>query len=197
MRRIATGRTSSASCRRACPEPRSNCSGSDKGDREGDTGADARPGLVQSRSWLRLRAEYSSRPARQSFGEAVRLGASETLDKTLVVFKTLRAIGSGKVSTKTNRAENNLRSRPLGCPPRHGQPAPLPHPPRRQPRRAQLPPHPHPRRGAHGLLAWEAVRGKPADERVQIALTLIGLALILALMVALGLDFGLISRNVH
>ena len=39
------------------------------------------------------------------------------------------------------------------------------------------------------FLTWEAVRGKPADERVQIVLTLIGLALILTLMVfAVGLD---------
>ena len=39
------------------------------------------------------------------------------------------------------------------------------------------------------FLTWEAVRGKPADERVQIALTLIGLALIFTLMVfAVGMD---------
>ena len=38
--------------------------------------------------------------------------------------------------------------------------------------------------GGHMVfLAWEAIRGKPADERVQLALTYCGLLLILALMV--------------
>ena len=47
------------------------------------------------------------------------------------------------------------------------------------------------------LLAYEGIRGKPADERVQIVLSYIGLILILALMVwACGLDFNLISRHV-
>ena len=46
------------------------------------------------------------------------------------------------------------------------------------------------------FLIYEGIRGKPANERVQVVLTYIGLALILALMVwVLGLDFGLISRR--
>ncbi len=46
------------------------------------------------------------------------------------------------------------------------------------------------------LLCYEGIRGKPASERVQTMLAYIGLALILALMVwVLGLDFGLISRQ--
>ena len=46
------------------------------------------------------------------------------------------------------------------------------------------------------LLAYEGVRGKPANENVQTVLAYIGLALILALMVwVCGLDFGLISRH--
>ncbi len=45
------------------------------------------------------------------------------------------------------------------------------------------------------LLLYEGIRGKPADERVQEALTWIGLIFILSLMIfVLGLDFGLISR---
>jgi len=45
------------------------------------------------------------------------------------------------------------------------------------------------------LLAWEGIRGKPADERVQIVLTYIGLVFILGLMTwVLCLDFGLIQR---
>jgi regulator of sigma E protease len=46
------------------------------------------------------------------------------------------------------------------------------------------------------LLAYEGIRGKPADERVQVVLTYIGLILILALLIwATGLDVGLISRR--
>jgi regulator of sigma E protease len=45
------------------------------------------------------------------------------------------------------------------------------------------------------LLAYEGIRGKPANEHVQTVLAYIGLALILALMIwVFGLDFGLISR---
>jgi len=49
------------------------------------------------------------------------------------------------------------------------------------------------------LLLYEGIRGKPADERVQEVLTWIGLIFILALMIfVIGLDFGLIPRpGVH
>jgi regulator of sigma E protease len=52
--------------------------------------------------------------------------------------------------------------------------------------------------GGHMLfLLWELIRGKPADERVQMVLTYFGLVFILALMfLVLGLDIGLISRDV-
>ena len=46
------------------------------------------------------------------------------------------------------------------------------------------------------LLAYEGIRGKPADERVQIVLTYIGLVFILTLMIwVLSLDFGWIPRQ--
>ena len=46
------------------------------------------------------------------------------------------------------------------------------------------------------FLIYKGIRGKPADKRVQIVLTYIGLAFILGLMVwVIGLDFGLISRR--
>jgi regulator of sigma E protease len=46
------------------------------------------------------------------------------------------------------------------------------------------------------FLLYEGVVGKPANERVQVVLTYIGLFLIIALMVwVLGLDFGLFSRR--
>ena len=45
------------------------------------------------------------------------------------------------------------------------------------------------------LLAYEGIRGKPADERVQEALTWIGLLLLLTLMIwAFGLDLHFFSR---
>ncbi len=51
--------------------------------------------------------------------------------------------------------------------------------------------------GGHMVfLVYEGIRGKPADERVQIALTYLGLLFILTLMVwVIGLDIGLIDRN--
>ena len=46
------------------------------------------------------------------------------------------------------------------------------------------------------FLAYEGVRGKPANERVQVVLTYFGLVFIIGLMVwVCGLDFGLISRR--
>ena len=53
--------------------------------------------------------------------------------------------------------------------------------------------------GGHMLfLTWEAIRRKPPDERVQLALTYCGLLLVLALMTwVLLLDFGVISRFGH
>jgi regulator of sigma E protease len=52
--------------------------------------------------------------------------------------------------------------------------------------------------GGHMVfLAYEGIRGKPADERVQTVLTYIGLFLLLTLLVwVFGLDLGLISREV-
>ena len=46
------------------------------------------------------------------------------------------------------------------------------------------------------LLLYEAIRGKPANERVQVALTYVGLAFIIVLTLwVCGLDFGLIPRR--
>ncbi|MDZ7620443.1 MAG: site-2 protease family protein, partial [Patescibacteria group bacterium] len=51
--------------------------------------------------------------------------------------------------------------------------------------------------GGHMIfLAYEGIRRKPADERIQIALTYIGLLFILTLMIwVIGLDIGLFARN--
>jgi regulator of sigma E protease len=51
--------------------------------------------------------------------------------------------------------------------------------------------------GGHMIfLVYEGIRRKPADERIQVALTYIGLLFILTLMVwVIGLDIGLFARN--
>ncbi|MCX7426010.1 MAG: RIP metalloprotease, partial [Planctomycetia bacterium] len=51
--------------------------------------------------------------------------------------------------------------------------------------------------GGHmAFLTWEAIRGKPADERVQLALSYLGLLFILGLMLwVIGLDVHLIPRE--
>jgi regulator of sigma E protease len=52
--------------------------------------------------------------------------------------------------------------------------------------------------GGHMLfLAWEGIRGKPADERVQMVLTYLGFLFIVGLMAwVIGLEVGLIPRQV-
>ena len=51
--------------------------------------------------------------------------------------------------------------------------------------------------GGHMVfLAYEGIRGKPADERIQLLLSYIGLILILSLMIfVVGLDFNIIPRK--
>jgi regulator of sigma E protease len=51
--------------------------------------------------------------------------------------------------------------------------------------------------GGHmAFLTWEAIRGKPADERVQLVLSYLGLLFILGLMLwVIGLDVHLIPRE--
>jgi regulator of sigma E protease len=140
--------------------------------------------------------EASFFQAAGSFREAVDYGTKETVDDTLLVFKSIRKMRSGQVSLRmlggpwtilkaafyeAMRGPGNLLlfltllSANLAV--LNFLPIPL-------------------LDGGHFiLLIYEGIRGKPADERVQEVLTYVGLALILALMVfVLGLDFGLIPR---
>ncbi len=125
----------------------------------------------------------------ESFGGAVRLGAEETLGATLIVYRFLQKIGTqispkalggpitifrvAKIHADQGTAELliflTLLSANLAV--INFLPIPL-------------------LDGGHMvLLAWEGIRGKPADERVQMALTYIGLVFILSLMVwVIGLD---------
>jgi regulator of sigma E protease len=131
-----------------------------------------------------------------SFSEAVVLGTREALDALTVIFRTLKSLGTGQVSLKGLSGPVGIvhmayRSASSGM----GDfltflclisanlavinflPIPV-------------------LDGGHILfLTYEGVRGKPPSEGVFVALSYLGLAFILLLMVwVLGLDFGLISR---
>jgi len=131
-----------------------------------------------------------------SFSEAVVLGTRETLDALTVILRTLRSLGTGQVSLTglsgpVGIVEMAYRSASSGM----GDfltflclisanlavinflPIPV-------------------LDGGHIVfLTYEGVRGKPPSEGVFVAMSYLGLAFILLLMVwVLGLDFGLIPR---
>jgi regulator of sigma E protease len=132
-----------------------------------------------------------------SLGEAVTLGGKETLDDVTVVFRSVKALGTNKVSLRKLAGpwmiiKMALRAADAGY--------------------AELLlfltflsanlavinflPIPVLDGGHFVLLAYEGIHGKPANEKVQIVLAYIGLALIITLMVwVCGLDFGLIPRR--
>jgi regulator of sigma E protease len=134
-----------------------------------------------------------------SFGEAVSLGTKETVNSMLVVYRSIQKIGSGRVSARNlggpltifsaakGAAEEGLGNLLIFLTLLSANLAVL-----------NFLPIPLLDGGHMVLLAWEGLRGKPADERVQLVLTYCGLFIILALMVwVLGLDLHVISRNVH
>jgi regulator of sigma E protease len=131
-----------------------------------------------------------------SFPEAVQYGTDETVDATLLVFHSLTAIGSGRVSARNlggpltifwaalSQAMQGPGNLLMFLTLLSANLAVL-----------NFLPIPLLDGGHFVLLLYEGIRGKPADERVQEILTYIGLAIILGLMIfVLGLDFGLISR---
>jgi regulator of sigma E protease len=133
----------------------------------------------------------------ESLGEMLSLGGARTLDDVTVVFRSVRALGTGQVPMRglggpwsiikmalqaadegivrlllflTFLSANLAVINSLPIPVLDG--------------------------GHFVLLAYEGIRGKPANEHVQTVLAYIGLALILTLMIwVCGLDFGLISRR--
>ncbi len=129
--------------------------------------------------------------------EAVELGAAETIESMTLVLRMLHKVGTQQVSAKAfggpvEIAKAAYRSASRGTARLllfltllsanlavlNFLPIPL-------------------LDGGHMVfLVWEGIRGKPANERVQVVLTYLGLAFILGLMVwVIGLDFGLISRQ--
>ncbi|MGO9108547.1 MAG: site-2 protease family protein [Thermoguttaceae bacterium] len=132
----------------------------------------------------------------QSFAEALRLGTQETVNATLVVYRTLHSVGTNKISIRNF-------SGPLGIigvalmQARLGFGNLLIFLTLLSANLAVINFLPIPvLDGGHMvLLIYEGIRGKPADERVQEILTWIGLIFILSLMFfVFGLDLGWISR---
>jgi regulator of sigma E protease len=132
----------------------------------------------------------------QSVGEAFTMGARETLDQMTLVFRSIRALGTAKVSPRAlagpvmivkvalQSADEGTARLLLFLTLLSANLAVI-----------NFMPIPVLDGGLMMFLIYEGIRGKPADERVQVVLTYIGLLLIIALMVwTLGLDFGLISR---
>ncbi len=132
----------------------------------------------------------------RSLGEAFALGGRETLEQTTVVYRSLRALGTAQVSMRGLAGPVGIVKLAL-------------HSADRGTARLLLfltflsanlavvnfLPIPVLDGGLFVFLLYEGIRGKPANEHVQIVLTYIGLGLILALFFwTLGLDAGLISR---
>ena len=132
-----------------------------------------------------------------NFSEALRLGTQETVDATLLVYRSLHSVvGTQQISVRNFSGPWTIIKMAL--------------------MQARLGfgnllifltllsanlavinflPIPVLDGGHMVLLIYEGIRGKPADERVQEILTWIGLIFILSLMIfVFGLDFGWIAR---
>ena len=136
-------------------------------------------------------------PKMESVGDAVALGGQETLDALTVVFRSVKAIGTNKVSPRglvgpwgiikwaLQKADQGNAELLLFLTMLSANLAVI-----------NFLPIPVLDGGHFVLLAYEGIRGKPANEKVQTVLAYIGLALILTLMIwVCGLDFGLIPRH--
>jgi regulator of sigma E protease len=133
----------------------------------------------------------------ETLGESIRLAAKETIHASLLVYRTLQKLGTGQVSPKALggpisifiwlklAAEQSLPELLITLTLLSANLAVL-----------NFLPIPLLDGGHMVFLTWEAVRGRPADERVQLVLTYVGLILILALMIwVTGLDIKLIPRH--
>jgi len=133
----------------------------------------------------------------QTHGQAVRLGAEETVHATLLVYRILQKLGTRQVSPRAlggpisifrwlkHAAEQSFPELLITLTLLSANLAVL-----------NFLPIPLLDGGHMVFLTWEAVRGKPANERVQLVLTYLGLIIILTLMVwVISLDIGLIPRQ--
>ena len=132
-----------------------------------------------------------------NFGEACAMGGQETLDSLTIVFRTVKKLSTNQVSARglsgpvgivmyaLHAADQGAASLLLFLTFLGANLAVL-----------NFLPIPVLDGGHMMFLAYEGIRGKPANERVQVVLTYIGLALILALFIwVTGLDTGLFSRH--
>ncbi|MEE8451099.1 MAG: site-2 protease family protein [Thermoguttaceae bacterium] len=146
-------------------------------------------------SYLGFEPLYTIEKA-DSFGEAVRLGAGETCNSTLLVYRFLQKIGTqvsprmlgGPISifrVAIQAADQGTAALFIFLTLLSANLAVI-----------NFLPIPLLDGGHMVLLAWEGIRGKPADERIQLVLTYFGLFFILGLMFwVIALDIGLISRQ--
>ncbi len=178
------------------------------------------PGTMVQLEWLRQKKEHSAtlqpvdsadwfNPDRGllfepmyfyqtagSFSEAIKLGARETINATLLVYRFLHKLGT-QVSPRAlggpvaifvvakHAAEQSTAKLLIFLTLLSANLAVI-----------NFLPIPLLDGGHMVLLAWEGIRGKPADQRIQVVLTYIGLFFILGLMAwVIGLDIGLISRH--
>jgi regulator of sigma E protease len=129
-------------------------------------------------------------------GEAVRLGTKATVNATFFTYRSLQKIGSGQVSARYMSGPIGIVKMAIGAA-REGPGTLLMLLTLIGANLAVINFLPIPvLDGGHMVfLIYEGIRRKPPDERVQVALTWIGLLLILTLMVfVVGLDLGWIAR---
>jgi regulator of sigma E protease len=132
-----------------------------------------------------------------SLGESLKLGGVETLDQITFVFRTLKGLGTNKVSPRNLAGPWTIIKMARGAADA-GYAELLMFLTMLSANLAVINFMPIPvLDGGHFmLLCYEGIRGKPANEKVQTVLAYVGLALILTLMVwVLGLDFHWISRH--
>jgi regulator of sigma E protease len=157
---------------------------------------------VEARDWLDPDRGFLFEPMSferkaENFGEACALGGRETLDELTFVFRTLRAIGTSQVSPRNLGGPWMIIKTALAYADQ-GTAVFLMFLTMLSANLAVLNILPIPvLDGGHLVfLAYEGIRGKPANERVQVVLTYMGLIFIIGLMVwVCGLDFGFISRR--
>jgi len=133
----------------------------------------------------------------QTLGDALRLGGEETLLQATLVLRFLRGVSRGDVSPRGLGGPISI-ARFAAAAVTQGVPDFLMFLTMISATLAVINFLPIPvLDGGHFVfLLYEGIRGKPADERVQLGLSYIGLLLILALMVwVIGLDTELIPRQ--
>jgi regulator of sigma E protease len=133
----------------------------------------------------------------ETFGDAVKLGGKETLVNTTIVYKSLKKLGKGEVSARGLAGPVKILQM-AGIAADRGTSSLLLFLTLLSANLAVLNflPIPLLDGGLMVFLLYEGIRGKPADERVQVVLTYLGLFFIIVLMVwVFGLDFGWIARH--